>query len=423
MRIVGPRRRRGRHGGRLLPGAGRPRGDADRPQRHAGERGPATAMPAWSRPATPTAWASPAALKMFLQVALPRDLGIKVRLQPRSLFPAVDACDSCCQCTTARAHANTTVQAAARALFHATASMRLAQQPASQYDSGASRHPLFLPLAGEPRCRRRHMRYPRRARPEDRDGRPRPAGRDRAGPRPAPRTRSPAAIYSPMDQTGDSCMFARKLAAWCERAAGRAVSATARRSRGSRSRATASAPVKPIDGPIAADAFVLAMGAESGAAGPQDRHRSAGLSGQGLFRDRADRRRGRAPTMGGVDEDKLIAYSRLGDRLRLACHRRIRRLSTAATSPRISRRCSRTAQRAVPRRVRRRPRRRCWAGLRPMTPNSVPILGPRALREPLSRYRPRPCRLDHGCGSGRNSWPTWSPAASPRSIPTACSTA
>jgi D-amino-acid dehydrogenase len=56
----------------------------------------------------------------------------------------------------------------------------------------------------------------------------------------------------------------------------------------------------------------------------------------------------KGPTMGGVDEDRLIAYSRLGDRLRAGCAPPNSPATTAATSRPISRGCSRHRQELFP---------------------------------------------------------------------------
>src|SRR5262249_54532108 len=70
------------------------------------------------------------------------------------------------------------------------------------------------------------------------------------------------AIYSPMDQTGDSCLFARNLIDWCEARGGLRFfyGVTIRGLTVEGDRITS---VSTDRGPIEADAFVLAMGAES----------------------------------------------------------------------------------------------------------------------------------------------------------------
>jgi D-amino-acid dehydrogenase len=80
-----------------------------------------------------------------------------------------------------------------------------------------------------------------------------------------------------------------------------------------------------------------------------------------------------APHIGGVDEDKLVAFSRLGNRLRLAA---TAEFSGYDRSHRPSDFTSllKTAKELFPK-VGDYDRAERWAGLRPMTPSSVPILG------------------------------------------------
>ena len=77
--------------------------------------------------------------------------------------------------------------------------------------------------------------------------------------------------------------------------------------------------------------------------------------------------------MGGVDDDRLIAYSRLGNRLRLAStaefagfDRSFRPTDFAALFA--------TANELFPGAL-DEARAELWAGLRPMMPNSVPVIG------------------------------------------------
>ena len=102
---------------------------------------------------------------------------------------------------------------------------------------------------------------PGRSWPEDRGGRTRAAGRDRSATF-ASQDKIAGAIYSPIDQTGNSCLFARNLTAWCEQRAGVKFlyGVTIRDLAAEGSRVVS---VTTDQGPVAADAFVLAMGAET----------------------------------------------------------------------------------------------------------------------------------------------------------------
>jgi D-amino-acid dehydrogenase len=180
------------------------------------------------------------------------------------------------------------------------------------------------------------------------------------------------AIFSPMDQTGDSCQFTRKLAAWCAEHAGVSFRfdtsiAALEVEAGSIRR------VITDKGPIEADLFVLAMGAESprlaqpiGVTLP-----IYPVKGYSLTVPIGEQHQ--APRIGGVDEDKLIAFSRLGDRLRLAATAEFAGYD-AGHEPRDFRVLLATAKELFPEGG-DYARAESWAGLRPMTPSSVPILG------------------------------------------------
>ncbi|HSS63385.1 MAG TPA: FAD-dependent oxidoreductase, partial [Gammaproteobacteria bacterium] len=106
-----------------------------------------------------------------------------------------------------------------------------------------------------------------------------------------------------------------------------------------------------------------------------------------------------APRLGGVDEDKLVAYSRLGERLRVAAkaefcgHDRNHH-------PRDFEVLLKTAKELFPDAA-DYDKAEYWAGLRPMTPSSVPILG-------RARFENLFLDVGHGhvgwsmaCGSGK----------------------
>jgi len=152
-------------------------------------------------------------------------------------------------------------------------------------------------------------------------------------------------------------------------------------------------------GSIACDAAVLSMGPESGVFG-----RKIGIDlpvypvkGYTATIPLEDPEKG--PTMGGVDEDRYVAYSRLGNRLRLA--------STAEFAgfdrthkPNDFARMFRSAHELFPGAMDEK-KAEFWAGLRPMMPNSVPLIG-------RSRYDNFYLDTGHGhvgwtmaCGSGK----------------------
>jgi D-amino-acid dehydrogenase len=205
-------------------------------------------------------------------------------------------------------------------------------------------------------------------------------GRDRLGEiEPAlahARDRLAGAIYSPMDQTGDSAKFARSLAAWLtenrnvafawrtcvtglEVEAGRVVCA------------------RTDKGPVAADAFVLALGCESPVLARQLGVRLPIYPVKGYSITVPIRDAGRAPRMGGVDEEKLMGYSRLGDRLRVTSSAEFVGLDRGHTPENFRTVIALAEELFGP--ALDLDGAECWAGLRPMTPTSVPILGPAKL--------------------------------------------
>ena len=81
----------------------------------------------------------------------------------------------------------------------------------------------------------------------------------------------------------------------------------------------------------------------------------------------------KGPTMGGVDEDRLIAYSRLGDRLRLASTAEFAGFDRSHRPQDFAALFS-VARDLFPGAFDER-KAELWAGLRPMMPNSVPVIG------------------------------------------------
>src|SRR5262245_55662039 len=205
-------------------------------------------------------------------------------------------------------------------------------------------------------------------------------------------------IYSPMDQTGDSRKFSRTLAAWC--AGNRGVRlAFVTKITGIRTEARRITHVVTDKGTFEADAFVLAAGCDSPLLAERIGVKLPIYPVKGYSVTVPVRDGDTAPTLGGVDEDKLVAYSRLGDRLRIAAtaefagYDRSYRHSDFAV-------LLQTARELFPLGG-DYDRAEYWAGLRPMTPSSVPILG-------RARYDNLYLNVGHGhvgwtmsCGSGK----------------------
>jgi D-amino-acid dehydrogenase len=205
-------------------------------------------------------------------------------------------------------------------------------------------------------------------------------------------------IYSPDCQTGDSHKFSNNLAEWCVSHWGATLfyDAPIRRLIVEGDRIV---KAQTDRGDVTADAFVLAAGSESVFLAGDIGIRLPIYPVKGFSITAPLARPEEGPRMGLVDEDRLVAMSPFGGRLRAASSavfggfdyshrpedfRTILKLTRALYGDAVD------YGRAV-----------YWTGLRPMTPSSVPILGP-------SRYRNLLLNVGHGhvgwsmaCGSGR----------------------
>jgi D-amino-acid dehydrogenase len=180
------------------------------------------------------------------------------------------------------------------------------------------------------------------------------------------------AIFSPMDQTGDSAQFARNLAAWCAEQAGvsfryNTIINTLEVEGDSVRRVTTD------QGPIDADLFILALGAESPRLAKPIRVALPIYPVKGYSLTVPISEAHQAPRIGGVDEDKLIAFSRLGNRLRLAATAEFAGYNQGYR-PNDFRALLATARELFPNGGDYESAEP-WAGFRPMTPSSVPIMG------------------------------------------------
>jgi D-amino-acid dehydrogenase len=321
-------------------------------------------------PGDATAWASPAALKTFVRALYRRDLGIRVKLSLDPYFYAWTL-RFLFQCTTAKMRANTLVKL--RLALHSRACINRIEEETGigydqrkkgilyffrsqrSFDTGTDNY-RFLGEHGLP------IEIVDRKRLVELEPGLAGAAEKIAG-----------GVYSPIDQTGDSHMFATRLKAYAEEKLGVkflfATSIEGLEAEGDRVTA-----VRTSNGAITADAFVLSLGPESGVFA-----RRHGIDlpvypvkGYTATIPLVDPSKG--PTMGGADEDRLIGYSRLGDRLRLsstaefAGFDRSHKPSDFATM-------FHTARDLFPGAFDEKGAE-VWAGLRPMMPNSVPVIGP-----------------------------------------------
>jgi D-amino-acid dehydrogenase len=188
------------------------------------------------------------------------------------------------------------------------------------------------------------------------------------------------------DSSGDSRLFTERLGALCRDRLGVTIKLGARVTalRAGSDRIDA---VVTGDGPLTADAYVLALGVGSAAIA-----RTAGVSlpiypAKGYSSTFPLRAGGLAPTVPGVDEQWLVGWSRMGDRLRLTSTAEFAGYDWGWT-PRDFNNILRFARDVFADAVdfERGEYRAC---LRPLTPDGPPILG-------LGRHR----NLFFNCGHG-----------------------
>jgi D-amino-acid dehydrogenase len=147
------------------------------------------------------------------------------------------------------------------------------------------------------------------------------------------------------------------------------------------------------------DAVVLSMGPESGLLGRRygidlPVYPVKGYTATVPLEDPA-----LGPTMGGADEDSFVAYSRLGNRLRLTSTAEFTGFDRSFR-PRDFTSLFRVGHELFPGAFDEK-KAELWAGLRPMMPNSVPVFG-------QARFKNLYLDTGHGhlgwtmaCGSGK----------------------
>jgi D-amino-acid dehydrogenase len=214
----------------------------------------------------------------------------------------------------------------------------------------------------------------------------------------AVKSRIAGAVYSPKDQSGDACMFSRRLAAHCaEKLQVNFLYDTP--IEGIETAGDEIQGVVTTRGALQADRFVLALGCDSPILGRKIGLRLPIYPVKGYSVTLPAKSGKVAPGIGGVDEDNLMAWCPLGDRLRLT--------STAEFSgydrshrAKDFRAMFRAAKALFPDAADYE-RPDYWAGLRPMTPEGTPILG-------YARYRNLLLNTGHGhigwtmsCGSAK----------------------
>jgi D-amino-acid dehydrogenase len=192
------------------------------------------------------------------------------------------------------------------------------------------------------------------------------------------------------DSSGDSRMFSEALARICREKHGATIRLGTRVS-ALRAEGDRIAGVVTSDGVLTADAYVLSLGVGAPAVA-----RTAGVSlpiypAKGYSSTFPLKPGGLAPAISGVDEQWLVGWSRLGDRLRLTSTAEFAGYDWGWT-PRDFNNILRLARDLFPDAA-DYDRGEYRACLRPMTPDGPPILG-------LGRHR----NLFLNCGHGHMGW-------------------
>ena len=192
------------------------------------------------------------------------------------------------------------------------------------------------------------------------------------------------------DSSGDSRLFVENLTRRCQESLGVSVKLGARVT-GLRAEGAWIDGVLTSQGTLAADNYVLALGVGSPVVA-----RTAGVSlpiypAKGYSSTFPLRAGGLAPTVPGIDEEGLVAWSRLGDRLRLTSTAEFTGYDWSWT-PRNFDNIHRLARDLFPDAA-DYAQGQYRACLRPMTPHGAPILG-------LARHR----NLFLNCGHGHLGW-------------------
>jgi D-amino-acid dehydrogenase len=196
-------------------------------------------------------------------------------------------------------------------------------------------------------------------------------------------------ILCPTDETGDCAKFTRALAAVVAARGGEIVTGTT--VTGIERSGDAVRRVITDRGDLAADGYVLCLGAESPMLARQIGLRLPIYPIKGYSLTLPISEPGAAPRLPVIDEHNLVALTPMGDRLRVtataefAGYDRSHRPADFTFMKSI-------AQGLFPEGI-AYDRAKMWAGLRPMTPDNLPVLGRRGLKN-----------LWLNCGHGHIGW-------------------
>jgi D-amino-acid dehydrogenase len=178
------------------------------------------------------------------------------------------------------------------------------------------------------------------------------------------------AIYCPSDESGDACKFTRALAALCEEKGARFFYETT--VTGIVRDGSAVEKIVSDKGEHAADVFVLALGSYSPLIAKQLGETCSVYPIKGYSATIPLDGANNPPTVGGVDEDNLTAYVRLGDRVRMTTIAEFAGYDTTHRPSDFSPMLNAVRELFPAAGDYERPQ--YWACLRPMTPEGTPVL-------------------------------------------------
>ncbi len=197
------------------------------------------------------------------------------------------------------------------------------------------------------------------------------------------------AILCPTDETGDCAKFTRALAARIvERGGAIVTGATVEELTSDGDRVTQASTNR---GPFSGDAYVLALGAESPILARKLGLRLPIYPIKGYSLTIPIGAAKSPPTIACLDEHNLVAISRFGDRLRITATAEFAGYD-ASHKPSDFAFMKRVTQELFPDGA-EYDRAEMWAGLRPMTPTNLPLVGQRRFKN-----------LVLNCGHGHIGW-------------------
>jgi len=346
-------------------------------------------------PSDAFAWASPAALKMAVRSLVQPDLGIRynLRLDPQlwrwsAAFLA--------QCRPAAYRRNSAAKIRL-ALYSRDMLRQLRANTGVEYDAADAGIVYASRSAAGLRALAAHYRFL-----EDRGLRLMHLDRDALIAKVPVLAATPdtyaGAVYSPDCSTGDSAKFSRALAKWCVEHRDICIEygvhvekiVTQNRS---------VACVQTSKGEFRAEAYVLAAGPESAALARPAGIRLPIVPVKGFSITAPVIEGGQAPTAGFDDTDRLVAVSTFGNRLRITSSAVFDGFNKSH-KPQDFAAILRLAQEVFPNAA-DYSKATYWAGLRPMTPSSKPVLGASKLRNLFLNVGHGHLGWTLSCGTGK----------------------